>query len=138
MKTQIRTLMAVFVGAFVVLMFGAVDSATAKDEWFVLGEQMINSANPSVEIKSEGGRWKKDVKQVKISVDGADVEITNVVLHWDNRSDDTLANVGVLKSGGQTAPKDAPGRKGRLTGVTVQYKILGDAQSASLKVWGFD
>ena len=138
MKTRNRTLMAVFVGAFVVLMFGAVDSATAKDEWFVLGEQMIQSANPSVEIKSEGGRWKKDVKQVKISVDGADVEITNVVLHWDNRSDDTLANVGVLKSGGQTAPKDAPGRKGRLTGVTVQYKILGDAQSASLKVWGFD
>ncbi len=94
MKTQIRTLMAVFVVAFVVLMFGAVDSATAADEWFVLGEQTINSADPSVEIKSEGGRWKKDVKQVKISVDGADVEITKVVLHWDNRPDDTLADVG--------------------------------------------
>ena len=116
MKTQTRTLMAVFVATFVVLMFGAVDSATAADEWFVLGQQTIKSADPSVEIKSEGGRWKKDVKQVKISVEGADVQITKVVLHWDNRSDDTLADVGTLKSGGQTAPKDAPGRKGRLTG----------------------
>ena len=138
MKTQIRTLMAVFVVTFVVLMFGAVDSAKAADEWFVLGQQTINSADPSVEIKSEGGRWKKDVKQVKISVEGADVQITNVVLHWDNRSDDTLTDVGTLKSGGQTAPKDAPGRKGRLQGVTVAYKILGDAPSATLKVWGFD
>ena len=138
MKTHIRTLMAVFAVAFVTLMFGAVDSATAADEWFVLGEQTINSADPSVEIKSEGGRWKKDVKQVKISVEGADVQIMKVVLHWDNRSDDTLADVGTLKSGGQTAPKDAPGRKGRLQGVTVQYKILGDAPSATLKVWGFD
>ena len=138
MKTQTRTLMAVFAVAFVVLMFGAVNSATAADEWFVLGQQTINSADPSVEIKSEGGRWKKDVKQVKISVEGADVQIMKVVLHWDNRTDDTLADVGTLKSGGQTAPKDAPGRKGRLQGVTVQYKILGDAPSATLKVWGFD
>ncbi len=138
MKTRVRTLKAVFVVACVVLMFGAVNSATAADEWFVLGQQTINSADPSVEIKSEGGRWKKDVKQVKISVEGADVQITNVVLHWDNRSDDTLTDVGTLKSGGQTAPKDAPGRKGRLQGVTVAYKILGDAPSATLKVWGFD
>ena len=124
MKTQTRTLMAVFVVAFVVLMVGAVDSAKAADEWFVLGEQMLSSANPSAEIKSEGGRWKKDVKQVKISVEGADVQITKVVLHWDNRADDTLVDVGTLKSGGQTAPKDAPGRKGRLKAVTVNYKIL--------------
>jgi hypothetical protein len=130
--------MAVFVVAAVVLMVGAVDSATAADEWFVLGQQTIKSADPSAEIKSEEGRWKKDVKQVKISVDGADVQITKVVLHWDNRSDDTLPDVGVVKSGGQTAPADAPGRKGRLKAVTVQYKILGDAPTANLKVWGFD
>ena len=104
----------------------------------MLGQQTIKSADPSAEIKSEGGRWDKDVKQVKLSVEGADVQITNVVLHWDNRKDDTLTDVGVLKSGGQTAPKDAPGRKGRLTSVTVQYKILGDAPTATLKVWGFD
>ncbi len=138
MKTQIRTLMAVFVVASVVLMFGAVDSATAADEWFVLGQQTIKSADPSVAIKSEGGRWKKDVKQVKISVDGADVQITKLVLSWDNRPDDTLTDVGVVKSGGQTAPANAPGRKGRLKAVTVQYKILGDAPTANLKVWGYD
>ena len=98
----------------------------------------IKSADPSVAIKSAGGRWDKDVKQVKISVEGADVEITTLVLSWDNRRDDTLKDVGVLKSGGQTAPKDAPGRKGRLTSVTVQYKILNNAPTATLKVWGFD
>jgi hypothetical protein len=138
MKTRIRTLMAVFVVAFAVLMVGAVDSATAADEWFVLGQQTIKSADPSAMIKSEAGRLKKDVKQVKISVEGADVEITKLVLSWDNRPDDTLTNVGVVKSGGQTAPANAPGRKGRLKSATVQYKILGDAPTANLKVWGFD
>jgi len=66
------------------------------------------------------------------------VQITNVVLHWDNRKDDKLYNVGTMKSGGETAPNNAPGLKGRLTSVTVQYKILGDAPTATLKVWGFD
>ena len=136
MKIKILPLMALFVVASVVLM-GAVGSARA-DEWFVLGEQTIKSADPSVAIKSAGGRWDKDVKQVKVSVEGADVQITKLVLNWDNRKDATLTDVGVLKSGGQTAPVDAPGRKGRLTSVTVQYKILGDAPTANLKVWGFD
>jgi len=132
---KIRYLMAsLWVASFVVM--GAVGSARAADEWFVLGEQALNAASPSVEIKSSGGRWDKDVKQVKFSAEGGDVEITKAVLAWDNRPDDTLENVGVLKAGGQTAPKDAPGRKGRLKGVTVQYKVVGGAPT--LKVWGFD
>jgi hypothetical protein len=138
MRTKIRTLMAVFVVASVVLMGGVVGGARAADEWFVLGQQTIKSADPSVAIKSAGGRWDKDVKQVKFSVEGADVQITKVVLNWDNRPDATLTDVGTLKSGGQTAATDAPGRKGRLKGATVQYKILGDAPTATLKVWGFD
>ena len=133
---KIHTFMASFVVASIALM-GAVGSARA-DEWFVLGQQTIKTADPSAAIKSTGNRWAKDVKQVKISVEGADVEITSLVLGWDNRRDDTLKDVGVLKSGGQTAPKDAPGRKGRLTSVTVQYKILNNAPTATLKVWGFD
>ena len=137
MKTKIHTLITSLVVAFVALM-GTMGSARPADEWFVLSEQTIKSADPSVAIKSAGGRWDKDVKQVKISVEGADVEITTLVLSWDNRRDDTLKDVGVLKSGGQTAPKDAPGRKGRLTSVTVQYKILNNAPTATLKVWGFD
>ena len=136
MKIRILTSMALFAAS--VALMGAVGSARAADEWFVLSEQTIKSADPSVEIKSEGGRWEKDVKQTKISAEGADVELTKVVLQWDNRPDDTLTNVGVLKSGGQTAPKDAPGRKGRLKGVVVQYKILGDAPTATLKIWGYD
>ena len=96
MKIKILTLMALFVVASVVLM-GAVGSARAADEWFVLSEQTIKSADPSVEIKSAGGRWDKDVKQVKFSVEGADVEITKAVLHWDNRPDDTITGIGVLK-----------------------------------------
>ena len=137
MATNIRTLTASFVVASVAFL-GAMGGANAADEWFVLGKQTIKSADPSATIKSEGGRWDKDVKQVKLSVDGADVQITNLVLHWDNRPDDTMKDVGVLKAGGQTAAKDAPGRKGRLTSVTVQYTILGDAPTANLQVWGFD
>ena len=52
MKIKILTLMALFVVPSVVLM-GAIGSAGAADEWFVLGEQAINSADPSVTIKSE-------------------------------------------------------------------------------------
>ena len=132
-----RHLVAILVGASVIVL-GAVGGARAANEWFVLSEQAIKSADPSVEIKSQGGRWEKDIKQMKISVEGADVEIAKVVLKWDNRRDETITNVGVLKSGAQSAPKDAPGRKGRLTSVAVQYKILGDAPTAKLKVWGFD
>ena len=120
------------------VLMGAAGSASAADKWFVLGEQAIKSADPSVTIKSVGNRWEKDIKEVKLSVEGADVEITDAVLHWDNRMDDTVSDVGVLKSGGQTASKDAPGRKARLTSVTVKYKILNDAPTATLKVWGFD
>ena len=138
MKTRNHILMAVFVVAAVVLMVGVVDSAKAADEWFVLGQQTIKSADPSAEIKSEAGRWKKDVKQARLSVEGADVQITKVVLHWDNRPDDTLTDVGTVKSGGQTAPADAPMHKARLKAVTVQYKILGDAPTATIKVWGYD
>jgi len=135
--TKVRFLVA-SLGVASVVLTGPVGRARAADEWFVLSEQTIKAADPSVEIKSDSGRWKKDVKQTKISVEGADVEITKVALHWDNRRDDAITDVGVLKSGGQTAPKDAPGRKGRLTSVAVQYKILGDAPTATLKVWGLD
>jgi hypothetical protein len=137
MKTKIHTLTASLVLASATLI-GAVGTAAAADQWFVLGEQTIKSADPSVNIKSAGGRWDKDVKQVKLSAEGADVQISQIVLSWDNRKDDTLKDVGVMKAGGQTAAADAPGRKGRLTGVTVTYKILGDKPTANLKVWGLD
>ena len=137
MKTKIRTLMASFVVASAAFL-GAMGNARAADEWFVLGEQAIKATDPSAEIKSTGGRWEKDVKQVKISVDGADVQVTKLVLHWDNRKDDTMTSVGTLKSSGQTAPMNAPGLKARLKSVTVQYQILGGAPTANLKVWGYD
>ena len=138
MQTNRRTLLASLVIGSVALM-GALGSAgAADDKWFVLGQTTIKSTDPSASIKSEGSRWDKDVKQVKVSVEGADVQITSIVLHWDNRRDDTLKDVGVVKAGGQTAAKDAPGMKARLTSTTVQYKILGGASTANVKVWGFD
>ena len=132
---KISRLLASLGVASVVLM-GAVNIARAADEWFVLGEKALKAADPSVEIKSEGGRWDKDVKKVRFSVEGGDLQITKAVLHWDNRPDDTIADAGTLKAGGQTAAKDAPGMKGRLKGATVQYKILSGAPT--LKVWGYD
>jgi len=137
MKSKIRVLMASLAVAAVALL-GATSSASAADEWFVLSEQSVSAANPSAEIASSGGRWEKDVKKVKVSAEGADVEITSIALHWDNRPDDTIKDVGTLKSGGETAPANAPGLKARLKSVTVSYKILGGAESATLKVWGYD
>ena len=134
---KMRHLTVILVGVSMLLL-GALGSARAADQWFVLGEQAIKAADPSAEIKSQGNRWEKDIKRMRLSVEGADVEISKVVLRWDNRRDETITDIGVLKSGGQSAPKDAPGLKSRLTSVAVQYKIIGDAPTAKLKVWGFD
>src|SRR5688572_31997573 len=99
MKKKMHALMATFVVASAGFLSAC--ASVADDQWFVLGEQTLQSVNPSVEIKSQGGRWDKDVKQVKLSAEGADVQITSLVLHWDNRPNDTLTNLGVLKLGGQ-------------------------------------
>ena len=123
--------------ASVVLLF-AFGSASA-DDWFVMGEKVIKSMDPNAEIKAEAGKmWKEDIKRTKITVEGADVEITKVVLRWKGRKDDTITKVGVVKSGGETAPKDAPGREATLTSVAVQYKILDNKPTATVKVWGYD
>ena len=136
MKVEIHNMAAFVAVVASVVLLGTVDGAIIN-KWFVMGEQTINSTDPSVEIKTQGGRWNKDVKKVKLSVDGADVQMIKVVLGWDNRQDDTLP-VGTIKAGGETAPKDAPGLKGRLASVKIQYKILGKAPSATVKIWGFD
>jgi len=123
--------------AFAVLLI-ALGSAAA-DEWFVLGEKVIKTMDPSAGIKAEEGKmWKEDIKKTKISVEGADVEITKVVLRWKGRKDDTITKVGVVKAGGTTAEKDAPGREATLMSVAVQYKILNNKPTATIKVWGYD
>ena len=130
--------MKVLALASVVLM-GAIGSARAADQWSVMGEKAIKSTDPSVEITAEGDKWfKEDIKKTKLSVEGADVEITKVVLHWKARPDDTITNIGVVKWGGFTAEKDAPGHEATLTGVAVEYKILKNAPAATIKVWGYD
>ena len=135
MKIKIHNLAPFYVAAASVILLGG--SAIAADQWFVMGQQTLNATDPSAEIKTEGGRFKKDVKQVRLAVEGADVQMLKVVLGWDNRADDTLA-VGTIKAGGMTAPKDAPGRKGRLKSVKMQYKILGKKPTATVKVMGLD
>ena len=129
----------VALGLAAVVLMGTVGTAAAKDQWFVLGEMTIKSTDPSARITAEEGKWiKEDVKDVRISVEGADVELNKVILHWNNRPDDTEWNVGTVKAGGQTAPASAPGHEGTLKSVTINYKILGDKTSAKVKVWGYD
>ena len=87
-----------------IMSMGVVGTAGAKDEWFVLGEQTLKNTDPSVRITAEEGKWiKEDVKDVRLSVEGADVEINKVILHWNNRPDDTEWNVGPIQAGGQRA-----------------------------------
>jgi hypothetical protein len=126
------------IGLASIVLLLALGSAAA-DQWFVLGEKVVKTMDPSTDIKAEEGKmWKEDIKKTKISVEGADVELTKVVLRWKGRKDDTITNVGVVKSGGQTAEKNAPGREATLMSVGVQYKILGNKPTATLKVWGYD
>ena len=121
----------------VVGLLGTAAAIAGEDTWFVLGETTIKTEDPSVTIKSQGGRWDKDVKQVRIAVTGAEVKVTKLVLSWDNRPDDTMTDVGSIKAGGQTAPYNAPGIKGRLTSATISYTIKG-AKTAHIKVMGYD
>ena len=96
------------VGFASVILLGALGSASAADKWTVISEKTINATDPSTDIKAEGGKmFKEKIRQTKISVEGADVQITKVVLHWNNRKDDTITNLGTVKAGGETAPKDA-------------------------------
>ena len=126
------------VGLASAVLLVALGTASA-DEWFVMSEKPIKSMDPSADIKAEAGKfWKEDIKKTKITVEGADVEITKVVLRWKGRKDDTITKVGVVKSGGATAEKDAPGREATLMSVAVQYKILGGKPTATIKVWGYD
>ena len=122
-----------------VVLVGAIGSAIAADQWFVMGSTTLRANDPNTTITAEEAKWKKeDIKKVKLSVEGADVEITKVVLHWNNARDDTLTGVGVVKAGGFTAEKDAPGHEATLMSVAVEYKILGGALKATMKVWGYD
>ncbi len=59
MKIKIHNLTAFFVVAASAVLLGAVGSARAADEWFVLGEQTLKSADPSVEIKSRRGSMEE-------------------------------------------------------------------------------
>ena len=139
MKTTIHTLIAVFVVASVVLIGGAGGNATAADKWSVLGEQTLKSTETTAEIKGEKGKmFKEDIKATKLSVGGADVEISKVVLHWNNSADETIMNLGVIKSGGQSNLKDAPGREATLNSVAITYKILNNAPQATVTLWGLD
>ena len=82
----------------------------------------------------EGGHQE----DVKISVEGADVEITKVVLHWNNRQDDTITNVGDREGGRRNGSEGRSRTRGpTLKSVTVHYKILNNASTATIKVWGF-
>ena len=135
---RVRHSMKILAVASVVLL-GAIGSVRAGDDWFVIGQKTIKATDPSAEVTAEKGKWlKEDIKKAKISVEGADVEITKVVLHWNNARDDTIDKVGVVKWGGFTAEKDAPGHEATLMSVAVSYKIQGNAPSATIKVWGFD
>ena len=134
MQTNIRTPIGLFRLASVALM-GAMGSARAADDkWFVLGQTTIKSTDPSASIKSEGSRWDKDVKQVKLSVEGADMQVANVVLHWDDREDDAFDQCRRRQVGGTNCCEGCSRIKARLTSVTVQYKILGGAPSANVRL----
>ena len=124
MQIKQWTVWRLFVVAAVVLI-GAVEQRRAADEWFVLGEQMLKSVDRGEEIKSEGDRWDegRQAGEAERRRRGPGVEEGHPAM--GQSQDDTITDIGVLKAGGSHRAADAPGRKGRLTAVTVQYEIVG-------------
>ena len=59
MKIKINNLTAFFVVAASAVLLGAVGSARAADEWFVMGEQALKSADSSAEIKIPRGSMEE-------------------------------------------------------------------------------
>jgi hypothetical protein len=129
--------LSVFVALFT-FVIGMEGKVQADDEWFTLGERTIKAVDQGVDIESEGLALNRRVKKIKLSVEQADVEITKLVLRYQMRRDDEVTNIGVVKAGGQTTPIDVPGLKANLKDISVTYKILGDKETAVIKVWGFD
>ena len=76
----------------------------------------------------EGKGSRRTSRRRRLSVEGADVDISKVVLHWNNRPDETVTERR-NHEGGRTdgSGGSAPGHEGTLGSVTVNYKILGDA-----------
>jgi hypothetical protein len=106
-------------------------SARAADEWFVLSEQTLNATDPSATIKSAGGRWEKDVKQLKLSVEGADVEITNPRPQLGQSPGRHGQGRRRREVGGTNVREGCSGTQGPPHRVQVQYKILGGARRPS-------
>ena len=129
---SLATMIGLVVGFL--LFMGAPKAAQAEDQWTVLAEQTLKSADQGAQLKSSGGRRDQNVKEVKVSVDGADVNIRKLVLHWNNANDKEVTDIGLLKAGGSSLPIEAPGRKAQLTGATVTYEVTGD--TAVLKLSG--
>jgi hypothetical protein len=120
------------------LLLGAVASARA-DDWMVLGQKILRANDPNTTLTAEEGKWKKeDIKKAKIMIEGADVEVTKVIYHWNLAKDVTVENIGVVKAGGSAAESDAPRRESTLESIAIQYKILNGALQANLKVMGYD
>ena len=59
MKIKIHNLTVFSVVAASAVLLGAVGTARAADQWFVMGEQALNSADSSAEIKSQGVDGRK-------------------------------------------------------------------------------
>jgi hypothetical protein len=129
--------LSVFVALFT-FVIGMEGKVQASDEWFTLGERTIKAVDQGVDIETAGLAVNRRVKKVKIRVEQADVEITRLLLRYQMRRDDEVTNIGVVKAGGQTTPIDVPGLKANLKSVLVVYKILGDKETAVIKVLGFD
>ena len=55
-RKQQRFVVSVVVAA--VVLSGAGGRASAAEEWFVLGEQLLKAVDQGVEIKSQGGRMQ--------------------------------------------------------------------------------
>ena len=89
------------------VLLGAVGSARAADKWFVLGHTTLKATDPSAAITGEEGKvLKEDIKKTKLAVSGGDVDVSKVVLHWNNRPDETVTNVGVIRM--EETAADAP------------------------------
>ena len=65
MKLKTHNLAALCVAAASIALLGTVQGAIVN-KWFVMAEHEIKATDPSVEIKTTGGRWNKDVKKVKL------------------------------------------------------------------------
>lgn len=89
-----------------------------NDRWVFLGERFVDGRADTDKLPvTVGGAFRA----IQIRVSGGAVELTRVVVHFENGADTDLRIRDRIPAGGTTGAVDLPGKKRRIRSVEMWY-----------------